>query len=83
MKASKFNEEKIAMALHMAEQTSVDEVTRKLGIAQATFYRWKSKYGGSLPAEVMRVILRTCTPHTINLTHKYYHAITIFSVFFF
>ena len=55
MKASKFNEEQIPMALHMAEQTSVDEVTRKLGIAQATFYRWKSKYGGLLPAEVKRL----------------------------
>ena len=55
MKASKFNEEQIAMALHMAEQTSVDEVTRKLGIAQATFYRWKSKFGGLLPAEVKRL----------------------------
>ena len=28
MKASKFNEEQIALALHMAEQTSVDEVTK-------------------------------------------------------
>ena len=55
MKASKFNEEQIALELHMAEQTSVDEVTRKLGIAQATFYRWKSKYGGLLPAEVKRL----------------------------
>lgn len=55
MKASKFNEEQIALALHMAEQTSVDEVTRKLGIAQATFYRRKSKYGGLLPAEVKRL----------------------------
>lgn len=33
----------------------MDEVTRKLGIAQATFYRWKSKYGGVLPAEVKRL----------------------------
>jgi hypothetical protein len=37
MKASKFNEEQTTLALHMAEQTSVDEVTRKLGIAQATY----------------------------------------------
>lgn len=55
MKASKFNEEQITLALHMAEQTRVDEVTRKLGIAQATFYRWKSKYGGLFPAEVKRL----------------------------
>lgn len=37
MKQTKFSEEQIAMALHLAEQTSVEEVTRKLGIAQATF----------------------------------------------
>ncbi len=55
IKASKFNAEQIALALHMAEQISVDEVTRKLRIAQATFYRWKSKYGGLLPAEVKRL----------------------------
>ena len=52
MKASKLNEEQIAMALYMAKQISVDEVTWKLGIAHATFYRWKSKYVGLLPAEV-------------------------------
>jgi putative transposase len=55
MKQTKFSEEQIAMALHLAEQTSVEEVTRKLGIAQATFYRWKLKYGGLLPAEVKRL----------------------------
>ena len=43
------------MALHMADQKSVEDVTRKLGIAQATFYRWKSKYGGLLPTEVKRL----------------------------
>lgn len=31
MKQTKFSEEQIAMALHLAEQTSVEEVTRKLG----------------------------------------------------
>jgi putative transposase len=55
MKKTKFSEEQIAMGLHMADQTSVEDVTRKLGIAQATFYRWKSKYGGLLPTEVKRL----------------------------
>jgi hypothetical protein len=31
MKQTKFSEEQIAMALHLAKQTSVEEVTRKLG----------------------------------------------------
>ena len=43
------------MALHMANQTNVEKVTRKLGSAQATYYRWKSRYGGLLPAEVKRL----------------------------
>ena len=55
MKKRQFTDEQIVMALHMAEQTSVDDVIRKLGIAQATFYRWKTKFGGLLPAEVKRL----------------------------
>jgi putative transposase len=55
MKKTKFTEEQITLALHHAEQTSVEEVTRKLGIATATFYRWKVKYGGLLPSEVRRL----------------------------
>ena len=52
MKRTRFTEEQITLALHMADRTSVENVTRKLGISQPTFYRWKSKYGGMLPAEV-------------------------------
>ena len=55
MKKTRFTEEQIAMALHMADQTSPEGVIRKLGIAPATFYRWKSRYGGLLPAEVRRL----------------------------
>ena len=54
MKKTKFNEEQIAMDLHLADQPRVEDVTRKLGISNATFYRWKSQYGGLLPAEVKR-----------------------------
>jgi putative transposase len=41
MKRSNFTEEQIAFALKQAELgTSVDEVCRKMGIADATFYNW-------------------------------------------
>lgn len=30
----------------------VAEVCRKIDIAERTFYRWKSKYGGMLPCDV-------------------------------
>lgn len=46
MKKPQFTDEQIVMALHMAEQTSVDEVIRKLGIAQASFYHWETRFAG-------------------------------------
>jgi len=55
MKKKHFTEEQITMALHLADQTSVEDVVRKLGISQATFYRWKTKYGGLLPTEVRKL----------------------------
>jgi putative transposase len=46
MRKSRFSEEQIAMALRQAEAgTQVEEICRKLGVAEATFYRWKKKYG--------------------------------------
>ena len=55
MKKKHFTEEQIALALHQAERTSVEDITRHLGVSQATFYRWKMKYGGLLPSEVKRL----------------------------
>ena len=55
MKKSRFTEEQITLALHRAEDgVSVEEVCRRLGISNATFYKWKQKYGGLLPSEVRR-----------------------------
>jgi len=33
----------------------VDELIRKYGIAQGTFYRWKSKFGGMDVSEAKRL----------------------------
>ena len=47
MKRSKFTEQQIVFALKQAETgTRVDEVCRKMGISEATFYNWKKKYAG-------------------------------------
>lgn len=56
MKKSKFTEQQIAFALQRAEAgTSVEDVCRKMGVSQATFYRWKKVYGGLMPSEVRRL----------------------------
>lgn len=56
MKRSKFSEAQIAFVLRQADEgTSVEEVCRKTGISQATFYAWKKKYGGLMPSEMKRL----------------------------
>ncbi len=56
MKKSKFTEEQIAFALKQAETgTRVEEVCRKLGISEATFYNWQKKYGGLGVSELRRL----------------------------
>ncbi len=56
MKTSKFTEAQIAFALKQAELgTKVEEVCRKLGISEATFYNWKKTYGGVGPSELRRM----------------------------
>ncbi|HBX2642596.1 TPA: transposase, partial [Klebsiella pneumoniae] len=47
MKKTRYTEEQIAFALKQAETgTRVEEVCRKMGISEATFYNWKKKFGG-------------------------------------
>lgn len=56
MKKSKFTEEQIAFALKQAESgTRVEEVCRKMGISQATFYAWRNKFGGLGISELRRL----------------------------
>ena len=56
MKKYKFTEEQIAFALKQAESgTRVEEVCRKMGISQATFYAWRKKFGGLGVSELRRL----------------------------
>ncbi len=56
MKKSRYTEEQVAFALKQAELgTSVAEVCRKMGVSEATFFRWKQKYGGLGPSELRRL----------------------------
>lgn len=47
MKKSRFTESQIVFALKQSEMgVKVEEVCRKMGISEATFYNWKKKFGG-------------------------------------
>ena len=47
MKKSKFTEAQIVFAIKQSEQgVTVEEICRKMGISEATFYNWKKKYWG-------------------------------------
>jgi putative transposase len=46
MRKSRLTEAQIAMALRQGEAgTAVEEICRKLGISEGTYFRWKQKYG--------------------------------------
>ncbi|TWU49251.1 Transposase [Rubripirellula reticaptiva] len=56
MKKSKFTDQQIAFALKQAETgTPTDEVCRRLGISQQTFYGWKKKFAGLGTEELRRL----------------------------
>jgi putative transposase len=56
MKRSKFTESQIILALKQSETgIKVEEVCRKMGISEATFYNWKKKYGGLGVPELRRL----------------------------
>ena len=56
MRKSKFTDAQILFILKQADEgTSVAEVCRKAGIAEATFYNWRKKYAGLIPSEMKRL----------------------------
>lgn len=56
MKRKRYSDEQIAFALRQAENGStVEEVCRKLGVSEATFYRWKQQFAGMGVVEIRRL----------------------------
>jgi len=56
VKRKRYTEPQIVFALRQAEMgTPVGEICRKMGIAEATFYRWKQRYGGLGVPEIRRL----------------------------
>ena len=56
MKRKRYTDEQISFALRQAESgTSVEEICRRMGISEPTFYRWKKKFAGMGVAEIRRL----------------------------
>jgi putative transposase len=56
MKKSQFTEAQIVIAIKQFETgTRVDEISRQMGISQATFFNWKKKYGSMGVSELRKL----------------------------
>ena len=56
MKKSKFSESQIVSILKQAELgQKVNDICREHGISPATYYQWKSKYGGMKASDLKRM----------------------------
>ena len=69
MKRSRFSEEQIIAVLKEQEAgMPTAEVCRRHGISSATFYKWKSKFGGLGVSDARR--LRTLEQENSRLTRR-------------
>jgi putative transposase len=56
MRKSKFSETQIVGILKDAESgVPVADLIRKYGVSKATFFKWRSKYGGASVSDVKRL----------------------------
>jgi len=56
MKRRRYTEPQIVFALQQADSgTPVAEIVRKMGVSEATFYRWNKKFAGMGVAEIRRL----------------------------
>lgn len=56
MKAGRFSESQIVAILKQQDTgQTVAQISREHGISEATFYTWKTKYGGLQVTEIKRI----------------------------
>jgi putative transposase len=56
MPRKRFTNEQIAFALRQSEAgTTVEEICRKMGVSEPTFYRWKKQFVGMGVPEIRRL----------------------------
>lgn len=56
MKKSRFSEQQIISILKQADAgIKVQDLCRQHGISDATYYKWKSKYGGMEASDIKRL----------------------------
>ena len=70
MRKSRFTETQIVKTLKQVEGgRTVKEVCRELGISEATYFNWKSKYGGMEAADIRK--LKELTDENARLKRMY------------
>lgn len=68
MRGKRFKEDRIIAVLKEAEAgVSVQELCRKYGMSDGTYYNWKAKYGGLTVSEARR--LRSLEDENRRLKH--------------
>lgn len=70
MKKGKFTEHQIVSAIKKQEAgVLVKDIAREMGISDATFYNWKSKYGGMEASDVSK--MRDLEKENVELKKMY------------
>jgi transposase-like protein len=64
MRKGKYSDEQVIAILREQEAgRPTAEICRKYGVSNATFYKWKSKFGGMQVSDAKRAIRAACAAH--------------------